>query len=389
MCGFPLLCLAGSDSSSHEKQEKSVASAIQSGLGYLLKNQLAEGGWDTPKILQKAGGCFGTVNGVAMLAIKFNLKENTEKNLSTAFDKARDNLLKFKPKGEHFKSSDYRHLENTFVFLSLAYIYRETKDEAIKGKLKEIVDALVSGQEEQGGWTYYGIKPKIDKQYDERLPKDAIKIEQFPFMTGAIVISLLEAKGIGIDVPEDTIKKGVEFLNATRYGDKGFRYALTTNGEGTSNTPHGSCARAVACELALFLAGSSSKEKLAAAVNNFFEFRDKLEIGRKKGAEGKDGKTSGHDFKNGAICSYYFFFGHFFALQALHILDKDTKIQVGKDGKKGITDAIEALKAAMVEIQDDKYGGSWLDSGYTGRNYATAMALVILSGEKILTKGTK
>jgi hypothetical protein len=41
------------------------------------------------------------------------------------------------------------------------------------------------------------------------------------------------------------------------------------------------------------------------------------------------------------------------------------------------------LKKLVVGLQDSKYGNSWLDSVHTGRNYSTAMALLVLSGEKI------
>jgi hypothetical protein len=69
-------------------------------------------------------------------------------------------------------------------------------------------------------------------------------------------------------------------------------------------------------------------------------------------------------------------------------MDKDTAIQIDKTDKTAKTPAqcIELINSDVVKIQTTD--GSWIDSR-VGCHYGTSIALLILSGQKVVSEGKK
>ncbi len=401
-----LFLFPGTSSPQENETGKTLQDAIRKGLDYLLKNQGSDGSWGSSKNVKAEKSKTWATSALAILAIHMSQsKVKLEKSHLDSMQKAIKFLLEFQPKEGKPKSYDNRHWNTAYTLFCLAKLYRDGKDEKIKEKLDGCVKALVSGQEAKGGWTYLpkGERAKDEKEEEKQDQEEKTKVvkdvAQQTFLTAAVLISLVEAKNAGVDISDKVITKAVDFLQSMRTEDAAFRYrdGLGQKSDKTVSSPLGSSGRSVACELALFLAGGGSQEKLIAALDNFFKYQDKLEARRKQGATAKGGKPSEkgntltHDMKNGGIAPYYFFYSHFYASQALHFVGKDSRIQIGVPDPVDKTpqEAIETLKEMISALQEDEFGGSWLDSGHGGRTYGTSMAILILCGNKILADPIK
>src|SRR5262249_2692212 len=144
----------------------------------------------------------------------------------------------------------------------LMYFVRIPKDKATKEdkeQIKKLIAALESSQEAEGGWTYLANSgPNVQKSSS--------------FLTAPVLMTLLEAKDKGYEVPDKMIAESVDLLKRLRKEDGTFKYYHHSR----DNDPKhkmGSCARNSASELALYLAGESDQKKLQWTISNFFQNR--------------------------------------------------------------------------------------------------------------------
>lgn len=104
--------------------------------------------------------------------------------------------------------------------LALGELYGMTHDESIRPRLEKAVDLIIGAQNKQGGWRY---NPK---------PQDADVS-----VTVLQVVALRVAKNNGINVPQETLDRAVEYIRSCYQPDtEAFTYQPRSSGPGAART---------------------------------------------------------------------------------------------------------------------------------------------------------
>jgi hypothetical protein len=322
--------------------------AIQKGINFLLKKQRGKGFWTVKGYYRRAyPEAITSMCAIALLGLK-------DPSVKTALKKAQDYIKYAITSRRIFRITDTasactetRPWRGLFTLSYLSRILATSKDEKIKkellGYIQKIIRMLERLQLKSGGWSYSDSKKAAS------------------FLTAAVLCSLLEAKSQGVKIRERTFKKALKALKTMRRKGGIFVY-----GKGGRLDDHRTAAgRAPLCELALYLLGEGSKERLQKAVENFFKYRKLLERARKgKPIYGKYHKTGMHH----PIFGYFFFFDHYYLALSLGYLDP--KIQQRY---------YPILAREIIKIQNKD--GSWSiigPSSFEGKVYPTAVCISIL-----------
>lgn len=204
---------------------------------------------------------------------------------------------------------------------------------------------------DDGGWSYY--------QWSESMS----------FTTATSVLALLDAKSIGVDVPQAEIDRGVRTLQACQFrgegmSEDGFVYRMHAN-KGIGIDIRGAIGRVAVCSLAIFRDGKADLASVSDAIDTFVRRRGELD--RVKGYPGN------HFVRSFANASYYFYYGHYYSALAIHSL-KDEALQ-----KKYGAFIQEALVATQWKE------GTWTDHAAFGQLYGTAMAMMAMGQLKFVT----
>jgi hypothetical protein len=239
----------------------------------------------------------------------------------------------------YITGNETRLYSHAFATLFLAEAYGMSQREDLRPALQKAVDLIVASQNEQGGWRYQPHVADADMS-----------------VAACQVLALRAARNIGIQVPVSTIDDAVEYVrkSAVRESDPAwsrsyeaqpgeFRYqpdfqsrttfALTAAG---ITILHGAGVYADAdIELGM--------KRLKALLNGFTE-----RYGR---------RANGH---------YYFYYGHYYAVQAFHIV-----------GGKSYQDYLRVVQRELLDMQSAK-DGSFPNRTGPGTNFGTATACLIL-----------
>lgn len=209
-------------------------------------------------------------------------------------------------------------------------------DPRIETTIPILIDRLEANQTAMGGWNYANDR--------------AVS----PFMTGATLLTLYEAKARGYEVDPKMIERALDALEAGRTPTASYAYS----GKTKRDIPMpGSSARSACAELALFKAGRSDVESLRAAVIGFFEgYPDLLDRKSKQGTHEGD-----YD-----IAPYYFYFGHAYCALAIEELPERERPSRRAE-----------LASLIWSTRDDD--GSWNDRIFPRTaSYSTAMVVLSL-----------
>lgn len=203
--------------------------------------------------------------------------------------------------------------------LTLSQLWGMTADDAIRPVLKRAVDLIIRSQNPQGGWRYNPTPADADIS-----------------VTVMQVMALRAAKNAGLHVPDQTLKKAIEYIESCRDAKTGgYCYQPRAGGPEFARTAAGLCV--------LQLAGKYDSKEIPQAV-------EYLE---------KHSKSKSH-----------FWYGHYYASHAMH--------QVG-----GVF--WDSWYAKLKEIvlpeqgQDGSWSGNNLDSHRVGPIYQTSIAVIALS----------
>jgi hypothetical protein len=211
-------------------------------------------------------------------------------------------------------------------------------DEAVAGLVKTLLTEELPG----GGWNYAS----------RRAPAG--------FVTAPVVQALLWARAQGEKVPEEVFERARRVLEAGRAPDGAFAYSGASGGRPTSDKLAGSSARSAVCETTLLLLGGGARD-VQAALDAFHANWDELAKRRKQ-----QGTHEG-PFR---IAPYYFYYGHRYAAQAIEVLPPEAR-------------ARERERLADVLLKTRDADGTWNDRVFVrSRNYGTAMATLVLLGDK-------
>lgn len=203
-----------------------------------------------------------------------------------------------------------------FATLFLAEAYGMSHRPELEMTLQRSIDLIIRCQNEQGGWRYQPVKSDADLS-----------------ITICQIMALRAARDAGIDVPDKTREKCIDYVRKSQNSDGGFRYTLGSSGSTFALTSAG--------VVSLYSAGIYDDDGIDKALKYIENY--------------KPGRSS-----QGS----YYFYSHYYACQAMW--------HAGGDHWEEWYPAIreELLKNQQAD-------GSWNDS-QVGPEFGTAMACIIL-----------
>lgn len=205
-----------------------------------------------------------------------------------------------------------------FATLFLSEAYGMTQNAQIREKLDKAVDLIVRCQNDQGGWRYQPQKSDADLS-----------------ITICQIMALRAARDAGIDVPDETREKCIDYVKRSQNQDGSFRYTLQGG--------HGSFPLTAAGIVSLYSAGIYEGDAI------------------EKGLAWLERQMPGTS--NGANYGYYFY-GHYYAVQAMW-----------HAGGEHWNKWYPAIRDELLSTVGGD--GSWNDA-QVGPEFGTAMASIIL-----------
>ena len=205
--------------------------------------------------------------------------------------------------------------------IALGEAYGQTRDPAIRPKLQRAIKLIVDSQNAEGGWRYQPFKDQADIS-----------------VTVLQVVALRVAKNSGLDVPQVTIDKAVEYVRKCYNKDQGgFNYQAHGGKAGF--------ARTAAAIYSLQVCGQYDDPLVMAGSKYLFDkYKDDRE---------------------------WFTYGMFYAAPAQYMIGGDA-------WKRWYTQASEELLKSVKRERDMHY---WTPIGSNGQNdvYATSVYTMILA----------
>jgi hypothetical protein len=180
------------------------------GLQYLAKTQTAKGVWPDS---------VGSQPGVVGLCIAAFLAHGEDPNTGPYAKNIRQGLefifSEQNEKNGYIGDSMYNH---AFATKALAESYGVVEDERIAPALRKAVDLIVSAQKKNrfGGWRYTPDARDADTT-----------------VTGCQLVTLFAARNAGLAVPDNSLKKGLDFLARMRAKDGSYGYTSSSGGKPT------------------------------------------------------------------------------------------------------------------------------------------------------------
>lgn len=205
-----------------------------------------------------------------------------------------------------------------FATLFLAECYGMSASDEIREKLARAVGLIINTQNDEGGWRY---QPR-------RLDADIS-------VTICQVMALRAARNAGIEVPNETIDKCIDYVRRSQNPDGGFMYMVSGGESGF--------ARSAAGVVALHSAGVYEGSELGKGIEYLMKF-----------LPGEGRPDSGGS---------YYYYGHYYAVQAMWR-------QGGEPWQKWFP----AIRDELIARQ--RTDGSWVSP--ISPEYATAMSCIIL-----------
>ncbi|MCZ2342929.1 MAG: terpene cyclase/mutase family protein [Bacteroidales bacterium] len=201
--------------------------------------------------------------------------------------------------------------------LALTQFWGMTGDEEIKKVLKKAVELIVKTQNHEGGWRYEPAPTGADIS-----------------VTIMMVMALRGAKDSGLYVPDETMKKAIDYIDRCHDSKSGgYKYQPYSHGPGYARTAAGVCV--------LQLCGDYEAKEIDRAV----QYLEK---------EGDDRQ--------------HYWYGHYYAAHAFHQI-----------GGKAWEEYYTRLKTKLLATQ--RSSGEWHErmEGHVGPEYQTAIAVLILA----------
>jgi hypothetical protein len=230
-----------------------------------------------------------------------------------------------------------RMYSHAFATLFLAEVYGMVDRADVKRTLQRSVDLIVDSQNAEGGWRYRPFARESDMS-----------------ITVCQVLALRSARNVGIHVPITTIKNAQNYVyrSAVRSNDRQFRGFRSGHGDdgGSFRYQNREHTRATfpltaAGVTTLYAAG----EYDSPIIRDALDYMDR-ELPR------FSADTQGH---------YFFFYGHYYAVQAYYIT-----------GDPKWTQYFKRVKSVLLESQ--RGDGSWQCHTGPGDAFGTAVATLIL-----------
>jgi hypothetical protein len=292
--------------------------AVKRGLAFLAKRQLEDGSFGT-----SGNGRNVAVVGLAGMAFlasgstpgRGEFGENIDRCIDFLLENTSEIGLIAAPEGAA-RGPMYGH---GFAALFLCEVHGMTDRPSLRDSIARAVELIVASQNREGGWRY------------EPRPQDADVS-----VTVCQVMALRAARNAGIAVPRETVDRSIAYVKKCQNADGGFRYMLT------QGPPDSGFARTAAGVVALYNAGLYDGPEIAAGLKFL---------------------TQHLPGKEDAQPQAYYFYGHYYAAQAMW-----------HAGKERWRTWYPAIRDQLLARQRED--GSWIDP--VGAEYGTAMACIVL-----------
>lgn len=296
---------------------------VKRALDFLLRAQWEDGWWrdsryaywPDPKILPNVWMAVTALSAMALTEWRDLDPERVAAALKRADKVLRDDSLLSKDQHEEIYAHAFR-----------LHYFAGQKDKAM---LNRIVKRVCEMQDAQGYWEH---------EYPN------------PFVTGVVVHALWTARQAGADVPGPVFRLAADALMKTR--GSGGRQTYRLDGQPPDNEKS-SMSRTAICELALFEAGQLDLPAVAAGVQAYWKFVDRLEAVR---------LCDYHS--DGRLAGFFYFHAGFHTLEAARACDVSVRESSGKRFREKL-------------LQNPEFDGSFVDSHEIGKSYGTAMALLM------------
>jgi len=175
--------------------------AVTRGLEYLARTQKADGSWPGNN------GRVSGVVGIALLAFLAHGEMPYDSKYGDVMQKCIDYIIKNQQANGLLSTRGRAMYSHGFATLALAEVYGMTRDPRVGSALRRAVGLIVSSQNQLGGWRYSVNSNDADTT-----------------VSGAQMMALRAAASAGIEVPVETIQRGVAYYKSVFCHGGGFGY---------------------------------------------------------------------------------------------------------------------------------------------------------------------
>jgi hypothetical protein len=314
--------------------KEELATAIRSGLAFLVDSQNADGSWGGVKNATFTSGFANPATyrcwqiGASALATRALIELGREEQQVAAADRGLEFLM---ANASPVRPADW-DVDNNWALIygldAVAFALQQPRyaDGEKAAELRTAGETLLKGlakyQSPRGGWGYYS-----DSIANWR-PDWATS-----FTSAAAVLALIEAKQAGLPVDEKVYAAGVKAVARARLPNGAYDYevrAVTRHMTLESiNQVKGSLGRIQVCNLALFRAGHESvgAQELRDGLQLFVKHHKFLDVARNKPIP--------HEAYY-ANAAYFYLFAHYYAAQVLQALPAAERAKFAPHVQEGI-----------------------------------------------------
>lgn len=372
-CGLLLVGVTNTPAQEEATQRKTaslveIETAIDRGLAFLLKDQNKDGSWGSAQ-RTKDLNIFAPVPGahdafrsaVTAMCISALIQSGataTNEALRASLTRGENWLLEFLPQVRRADGiAIYNVWAHGYGIQALVDMHRLAGgDEARQAQLKTLIlqqiDLLRRYESVDGGWGYYDFRAQTQRPASSSTS----------FVTAAVLLAFHEARSVGIEIPADLVKSGVDSLNRQRKPDNTYVYGeyLKMRPMMDINRPGGSLGRSQSCSLALRQWGDTTitDAVLAEWLDRLITRNGWLDMGRKRPVPHESWFQ---------VAGYFYYYGHYYAALCVEALPADEQAKFKPQ-----------LAGLLVPLQEKD--GSWWDYPLYNyhQQYGTAYAVMTL-----------
>ncbi|MDP6963204.1 MAG: terpene cyclase/mutase family protein [Planctomycetota bacterium] len=242
----------------------------------------------------------------------------------------------------YISANETRMYSHAFATLFLAEVYGMTQSDEVRGVLQRAVNLIVASQNENGGWRYQPHVADSDMS-----------------VAACQVLALRAAHNIGIQVPVSTIDAAVSYVrkSAIRNDDPAWSFYRDSRPGDFRYQPN--------------LRARASFALTAAGITILHGAGVYADADIERGLQRLESQLSSfsREFGSGMGGHYYFYYGHYYAMQAFHIA-----------GGERYQNYMRLIQSELLSMQNAD--GSWPNTVGPGTTYGTATACLILLSSK-------
>jgi squalene cyclase len=322
LAGSAAFCLA--PGSTVRAEDKAVEQAVERGLAFLASRQHDDGYYGSD--VYRGHVAVTAFVGRAMMATGSKPGEGTygnrvSKSLEYLMSRVQNNGM-ITSKDAREPAPMYGH---GFALMFLAECQKAAPQAELKEKMAKAVQLSVKSQNKDGGWRYLPVPREADLS-----------------VTVTQLSALAAARDAGVDVPQETIDRAVNYVKRSQNEDGGFRYLLEG---GTSGF-----ARSAAAVAALYRAGAGEGPEVRKGCEYVAKFPPADTIGQPE---------------------VYYFYGHYYAAQVM-----------SRAGEEAWNRWYAPVRDKLLKQQNKD--GAWPDAASV--ELGTAMACLTLKTGPVETK---